>query len=489
MKISALIVLLLFFITSFAFAGWSTPVRIAAPGGFEYPQILAFGDTLHVIAMHEIAGRGIGYVRSTDGGQTWSQEIELSDVVNTFSPEFPRIMRWRSSLLVVWGAIFFNGWYLRNVGYSISHNNGLTWSTPAYILASNWWDVATLTASNNDSLVNIFITDDDTTFFNIRSTNFGANWSDPVRIFGSGYTIRPDQASTSNIAYYLWDGILYNGEPDYVEIYCTRSTDEGLSWLPSNLLSTFDSHPSQYPAVAINETGDLVISWTDSKYSPSGVLGDVLMRVSIDSGATWGPEKQITYSHSAFDSDICWAADTIHVVWEDNRFGYNTVIYYRFSADSGQSFSPEEILVGDTVVSEYPAVASSNGRVYVVWHDNHSNPDTSRVGGLYFIRRIQGQNGIGEGETLPEENGLYSFPNPFNSSCIITYSLNDDKGGELFIYNIQGQKIRDYDLTGKEGKIIWDASDAIGNKVSSGIYFAKVLNNNNAANIKLIYLK
>jgi len=47
------------------------------------------------------------------------------------------------------------------------------------------------------------------------------------------------------------------------------------------------------------------------------------------------------------------------------------------------------------------------------------------------------------------------------------------EGGELAIYNLLGERIRKYKLPGREGMIIWDACDAKGNKVSSGIYFAK----------------
>ena len=57
---------------------WSTPVRISEPGGCLYPQILAQGDTLHVVYENASIYDKISYVRSTDGGQTWSEYVVLS---------------------------------------------------------------------------------------------------------------------------------------------------------------------------------------------------------------------------------------------------------------------------------------------------------------------------------------------------------------------------------------------------------------------------
>jgi flagellar hook assembly protein FlgD len=83
---------------------------------------------------------------------------------------------------------------------------------------------------------------------------------------------------------------------------------------------------------------------------------------------------------------------------------------------------------------------------------------------------------------------IKAFPNPFNSVTVLSYS--NLKGGEIEIFNISGQLVRTFHIdTRKEGKIIWDATDAMGNKVSSGIYFARARTINNTQTIKLVYLK
>lgn len=104
--------------------------------------------------------------------------------------------------------------------------------------------------------------------------------------------------------------------------------------------------------------------------------------------------------------------------------------------------------------------------------------------------------GIEEGNapTTPGAISLYSYPNPFNSSSIISFSnLEDD---EIKIFDIKGSLVRILKPEQMEnGSVIWDATDDGGQKESSGIYFAKATCRGgpacppNLSVIKLIYLK
>ncbi len=89
------------------------------------------------------------------------------------------------------------------------------------------------------------------------------------------------------------------------------------------------------------------------------------------------------------------------------------------------------------------------------------------------------------------ESSIYisAYPNPFNGSTTITITYNDLEGGEIEIYNISGQLIKRINTTAMEGKIMWDARDALGDKVSSGIYFARARAGEYVTSIKLLYLK
>jgi len=72
---------------------------------------------------------------------------------------------------------------------------------------------------------------------------------------------------------------------------------------------------------------------------------------------------------------------------------------------------------------------------------------------------------------------LSNFPNPFNPSTTIKFSVQNDSNINLSIYNIKGQKIKtlaNNEFTKGNHSIIWNGDDFSGKAVSSGIYFYKL---------------
>jgi len=70
-----------------------------------------------------------------------------------------------------------------------------------------------------------------------------------------------------------------------------------------------------------------------------------------------------------------------------------------------------------------------------------------------------------------------NYPNPFNPSTTISFSLNTENAEdtELVIYNIKGQKIKQYSILNIQSSIVWDGTDENNHPVSSGIYFYKLI--------------
>jgi flagellar hook assembly protein FlgD len=70
-----------------------------------------------------------------------------------------------------------------------------------------------------------------------------------------------------------------------------------------------------------------------------------------------------------------------------------------------------------------------------------------------------------------------NYPNPFNASTSIKYTLPENAHVEIAIYNIQGQLVRTLSK-GEESSgthlAIWDGKDNIGKQLPSGIYFYKL---------------
>jgi hypothetical protein len=98
-----------------------------------------------------------------------------------------------------------------------------------------------------------------------------------------------------------------------------------------------------------------------------------------------------------------------------------------------------------------------------------------------FIYGIHSTGIDDEPGDLPNEFGqLTAYPNPFNSSTII--SISDMNKAEISISDITGRQVAS--LHARQRRAVWDASG-----FSSGVYFARVKNGEKAQSIKLILLK
>ena len=82
---------------------------------------------------------------------------------------------------------------------------------------------------------------------------------------------------------------------------------------------------------------------------------------------------------------------------------------------------------------------------------------------------------------------LTNYPNPFNASTQISYSLTNDSQIELTISNILGQRVATLIDGFQEAgthHIIWDSKD-----VASGIYFARLQSRDQIKTIKMVLMK
>lgn len=454
---------------------WSEPVRISEPGGCLYPQILAFGDTLHVVYTNNRGHDKISYIRSTNGGYTWIPHQTLSDMANTSYTEFPRIMKSGSSLLVSWRAQLSHSPWDENIYYATSTDDGFSWTSNQHLFDPDWDHIQTFAASGVDSMVSVMITSrprdiDTLVFFQIRSTNFGQSWSEPEEIMTAFESGKPDQVSSGSTIHYVWDGRFRL--QDMVEVFYIGSTDWGQTWSENIPISSVDRYVSENPAVAVNSSGNPVVSWLDGKYTPYLMTGDILARWSYDGGVLWEAENQVTTEHRANFSDIIWNDGMFRVLWEDKRFGQPT-IYYSSAADSDGIWQPEQRLEDDTDWSSDPALAADDSTVFAIWYDARED------GGIYFTRYPDFTNAVIE-DQMPNSFGyLSAYPNPFNSAT--TISSSDNQPAEIDIYDITGRKITSLQAT--HGRAVWDASG-----VSSGVYFARVAGEK-ASTIKLVMVK
>jgi len=72
---------------------------------------------------------------------------------------------------------------------------------------------------------------------------------------------------------------------------------------------------------------------------------------------------------------------------------------------------------------------------------------------------------------------LNNYPNPFNPTTIIEFSIQKEAKVDLVIFSITGQKIKTLvhnEFIKGVHSIIWNGDDESGKLVSSGIYYYKL---------------
>jgi len=91
-------------------------------------------------------------------------------------------------------------------------------------------------------------------------------------------------------------------------------------------------------------------------------------------------------------------------------------------------------------------------------------------------------------QTVPNEFSLSpNYPNPFNSSTTIRYTIPSAGPVMLSIYDILGRKVRsllDIQQPAGEYQVTWEAD-----RFGSGVYFARLTSGSQSKNIILTLLK
>jgi len=98
------------------------------------------------------------------------------------------------------------------------------------------------------------------------------------------------------------------------------------------------------------------------------------------------------------------------------------------------------------------------------------------VGSTYDIYKLNGEIQVSADGNLIEKyrNNLINFPNPFNPTTTIKFSIKENSNIDLSIYNVKGQKVitlAKREFTKGSHSLVWNGNDETDKSVSSGIYY------------------
>jgi hypothetical protein len=454
------------------------------------------GDTIFVSYTVDVGWGNAPFLTMTsDRGETWGPPWCITNDDTAQDARYTA-MGWYGGRIVVTGTTIWSDDHpYVNYDSKYSSNGGYAWSQPYFFLAPYWQPGVGRSGglALADTFLFAFEHGESWMRYRVDSLKTAASFDN-----GSSWGPLRQAVHLNNYNYWFWlrhsmgrVHLLYQYSPYYTEVYYSHSDDWGQTWIEPLLLSDGIIDHSQWPGLFASPEGRLIATWFDYKYGagPSGFTGDILYRISSDNGETWGPELRLTQDHTATASQSFVLRDHIGVVWQDHRFGFFAPeLYFAESSDMGQTWGEEVRLTDAPGFREEQRLFLSRDAsdLYLFWRDARDNPPSSDE--IYF-RKADVEVGIDEHEQwgLPEKLSLSAYPNPFNSS--VTLILINFKGGEetIEIYDLGGRLVKSIDVG--DGKAIWDATDNSGQKVSSGLYFAKAIANTRVAHAKLLYLK
>jgi len=152
-----------------------------------------------------------------------------------------------------------------------------------------------------------------------------------------------------------------------------------------------------------------------------------------------------------------------------------------YGEDRYQRFGTETAFPGDINGDGYPEFIASS--------EYYGRPGSSCVT-IYTTNT----SSVGASDPVPvvREIELECYPNPFNVSTVIRYSLPVTGHVRLEMFNLAGQKIASLvDEIQSPGRksIMWEGLDDRGQPVSSGIYFCKISSHNLTKSEKIALLR
>ena len=213
---------------------------------------------------------------------------------------------------------------------------------------------------------------------------------------------------------------------------------------------------------------------------------------------TFTPTGHITYTANYTAKPLpptnvfCTGEDgnPVEITWTDNPNSNVTQyqIWRRRKPLGGQQEAPEHIATVNSGVEEYTDelfLATSSYSDYLLTYDVRSyysvngtysdqNWNATEFGEVNFKKGESPQNISMTAGELPTEFAVFSYPNPFNPSTTLRYSLAEDAEVTLAVYDMMGREIamlvRSQQSAGFHSAQ-WNGRNAENNTVASGVYF------------------
>lgn len=131
---------------------------------------------------------------------------------------------------------------------------------------------------------------------------------------------------------------------------------------------------------------------------------------------------------------------------------------------------------------------------YILWSTATLSAPAYSLPGLVLDTATLFQHPVTASDPLLPTPGIsiINYPNPFNPSTTISYSLSLDSDVSIEIYNQKGQLVKTLvkgDMPAGKHSVVWNGTDSHGRATSSGVYFYKMQAGDYTTTRKMIMVK
>jgi hypothetical protein len=342
---------------------------------FTFLCIDASGDTLFVAYKTSLTdSTGLEpyrFLRSPDGGLTWSNLINIGHVPNNAAVSKEVISYCNGNLMLATDHnIDSLGGGVHITGY-MSYDNGDHWSEPTLIspLQQAWSLLPSLSCNQNTFQMAI------------------------------GYK-----------------DYRYQQYPFYGDIFIKSSTSDTTQW--GEELQITNNHTAKQPSISFLGNS-LVCVWMDRTYFSTG-NDEIFFNSSNDGGVTWNGIQRLTNTPAM--STYPWVYNTndmIHIVWyEDDTVGINScdIYYMKYTPDSSDIINIDTPIPSSFQISAYPNPFNSTLSISIKAEEMGSIYITDILG--RFVTKLKYSKGVSnlkwgaidkDGKALP--SGAYFIKN------------------------------------------------------------------------------
>ena len=343
-----------------------------------------------------------------------------------------------------------------------------------------------------------------------EATSFGGSTLNGVESEVAGGSFVP--VNQSNNGNYFTLAVPTNGYSNIIISYATRGTATGFSsqaiyystdGVNFNLMTTF--------------TGTNVTDWSVKNIDFSSIPAvnnnqNFMIRIVV-SGATsasgnnrfdnikiLGNENPLPVELTSFTADFTQSTTGdmyVSIKWTTQS---ETALagYYLYRGTTNDLSAAEQITLlivpansSHGASYEFIDREIQSGTTYYYWLQSMEMDGSSDFHGPVSVTVNEGGN-ITPPAIITETRLLNAYPNPFNPTTTLCYTLKERGQVKIEIYNVRGQLIRSF-MPAPQDKgyyqIIWDGKDLNGTQASSGAYYVRMTCGKYVSSQRIVLMK